>query len=983
MAPRLLLTGLLLVLFWLSPLSSIAQSASTTLTNGNRLAYLDESDPFYPGLQFPKLTTPQWIGEPGVDAVVILAIDDMRETAKYEAFIRPILERLKKIDGGAPFSIMCNKFPITNAIVETWLKEGVSLEVHTLTHPFPLLAKSNFVAAVNDYNGCIDMLNQIPGNKPVAYRMPYCDSLNTPSPRFYAEIFNSTNALGQFLSIDSSIMNITTSADPALPKDLVIQPDGKERFRKYIPFPSFVTTIENYPYPYVIGKLCWEFPAMVPSDWEAKNIHNTNNPVTLADWKIALDATVLKQGAFTYIFHPHGWMRPDQYVDFIDYAASKYGKRVKFLSFKEANERLNANLLAGQPLRSPKGEDNGVRLVDLNNDGYLDVIIGNDKVRRTRIWDPQGKKWKEDEFPWGLVEQNSAGHTADAGVRFGIVDRRVIMLRGTPPPKVIPASGPPPNVLLFEGDHFVRSLSQLRLDRGAKVDRGDLFVKVLENGTDVFTALDGRDRGVRLRDIDNDGQCELIVGNESQSGVFTWNSARKRWVQAAFGLPAETAIVDELGRDAGLRFLDVDGDGYLDVLFSDLHRYSLHLYRPKADPRLNWAQGWTDEVIAQSRRQGDLIPMIARGGEHPHNGAWFHSGTMWVQNEDTTAFADHVDRRSFKQLLTCNQSQSLSPEKSLAKIKVAPGFKVELVATEPLVLDPIAFDWSADGRMWVVEMGDYPSGTDGKGKPGGRVLVLEDTNGDGRYDKSTVFLDGVNFPNGLIPWRKGVIISAAPEIFYAEDTNGDGKADIHRTLFTGFVEGNQQHRANGYEYGLDNWLYGANGDSGGVVSGIDALMGKPPAFRTVVNLRGHDFRIRPDEGVVETVAGQTQFGRHRNDWGDWFGNNNPTWLWHYYLPEQYLTRNPNLAVRNTKRMLANYPDSTRAYPASVTMQRFNDPGQANHVTSGNSATPYRDELFGPEFANSVFISEPVHNLIHREVLEREGVSFTSSSERPE
>src|SRR5436305_1442633 len=84
------------------------------------------------------------------------------------------------------------------------------------------------------------------------------------------------------------------------------QKDGRERFRKYVPFPSFVTTIENYPYPYVMGKLCWQFPAMAPSDWEAQHIHGTNNPITVADWKAALDVTVIKQGTFTFIFHPHG-----------------------------------------------------------------------------------------------------------------------------------------------------------------------------------------------------------------------------------------------------------------------------------------------------------------------------------------------------------------------------------------------------------------------------------------------------------------------------------------------------------------------------------------------------------------------------------------------------------------------------------------------------------------------------------------------------
>ncbi|MDQ6630535.1 MAG: dehydrogenase, partial [Verrucomicrobiota bacterium] len=284
--------------------------------------------------------------------------------------------------------------------------------------------------------------------------------------------------------------------------------------------------------------------------------------------------------------------------------------------------------------------------------------------------------------------------------------------------------------------------------------------------------------------------------------------------------------------------------------------------------------------------------MIVRGGAHPNNGAWFRNNFLWVQNEDTAKMPDIVDRRSFKDLISLKADAAKSPQDSLAAIKVFPGFKVELVASEPLIEDPIAFDWSADGKLWVVEMRDYPLGLDGKGKPGGRIRFLEDTNGDGRYDKSTIFLDDIPFPNGIIPWRNGVIISAAPEIFYAEDSDGDGKADIRKTLFQGFGEGNQQHRLNGFDYGLDNWIYGANGDSGGEVTSM--LTGKK------VNINGRDFRFRPDDGAFESESGETQFGRHRDDWGNWFGNNNPAWLWHYLFPEHYLARNPHLPVKDTK-----------------------------------------------------------------------------------
>ena len=145
-------------------------------------------------------------------------------------------------------------------------------------------------------------------------------------------------------------------------------------------------------------------------------------------------------------------------------------------------------------------------------------------------------------------------------------------------------------------------------------------------------------------------------------------------------------------------------------------------------------------------------------------------------------------------------------------------------------------------------MGDYPLGVKDEPaagnakdsnpllKGGGQIRYLEDTDGDGRYDKATVFLDNLPFPTGVMPWRKGVLVTCAPDILYAEDTDGDGKADRRVVLYSGFKEGNQQHRVNGLTWGLDNWVYGANGDSGGVVKSVKTGQ--------EVNLRGRDFRLR-------------------------------------------------------------------------------------------------------------------------------------------
>jgi hypothetical protein len=258
-------------------LISCVLHASTHVSESpaNRLTYLSGGDPFHPHLDFPKLTTPQWVGDKGVEAVVTLGIDDMRGPEKYESFLRPILERLKKIDGRSPVSIMTNSFKPDHPQAQTWLKEGLSIEVHTLTHPCPLLQQGNFRRAAEVVHGGLDLLAGIPGNHPIAYRMPCCDSMNSLSPRFFAEIFNKTSSAGRYLQIDTSVFNITTSRDKSLPSKLVLDANGKERFAKYLPkektragmrtMGSYVGTIEDYPYPYVINDCAGNFPVLFPA----------------------------------------------------------------------------------------------------------------------------------------------------------------------------------------------------------------------------------------------------------------------------------------------------------------------------------------------------------------------------------------------------------------------------------------------------------------------------------------------------------------------------------------------------------------------------------------------------------------------------------------------------------------------------------------------------------------------------------------------
>lgn len=311
-----------------------------------------------------------------------------------------------------------------------------------------------------------------------------------------------------------------------------------------------------------------------------------------------------------------------------------------------------------------------------------------------------------------------------------------------------------------------------------------------------------------------------------------------------------------------------------------------------------------------------------------------------------------------------------SPEDALQSFQLPEGLKLELVAAEPLVMDPVAFDWGMDGSLWVVEMGDYPSGLDGQGKPGGKVKVLRDTDGDGKYDKATVFLDNLPFPTGVKVFHIGVLVTAAPHILFARDLNGDDVSDETKILYEGFGEGNQQHRVNGLRWGLDNWLYVGNGDSGGEI--------KSNKTGESVNVRRRDLRIRPETGELEAISGNTQFGISRDDYGNWFGGNNSNPMWHYVLDQRYLQRNPYVVFPDAKVMVSDQPGAAPVYPASRTLNRFNDFSRANRFTSACSPMIYRDSHLGKQYAGNTFVCEPVHNLVHREIVRKEGVTFKSS-----
>lgn len=308
----------------------------------------------------------------------------------------------------------------------------------------------------------------------------------------------------------------------------------------------------------------------------------------------------------------------------------------------------------------------------------------------------------------------------------------------------------------------------------------------------------------------------------------------------------------------------------------------------------------------------------------------------------------------------------LSPQQSAKTLRVGPKLAVDLVAAEPLVSDPVAIAFGPDGKLWVAEMLDYPSGRTGKFEPGGCVRFLEDTNADGTFDTATTFLDGIPFPTGVLPWRKGVLVCAAPDILYAEDADGDGKADKVTKLFSGFGTDNYQARVNSLCYGLDGWVYGSCGLFGGEIT--SHTTGKK------FKLGDRDFRIKPDTGEIEPATGRTQQGRVRNDWGDWFGCDNSNLAWHYPLADDQLRRNPFVAPPNPA---VGIVSDNLLFPAR-SPQLFKLTGPAGRPTAACGIGIYRDSAMGAEFTGSTFTCEPVNLIVTRRELKANGATFTAN-----
>lgn len=313
----------------------------------------------------------------------------------------------------------------------------------------------------------------------------------------------------------------------------------------------------------------------------------------------------------------------------------------------------------------------------------------------------------------------------------------------------------------------------------------------------------------------------------------------------------------------------------------------------------------------------------------------------------------------------------LTPSEERATFQLADdSLRVELVVSEPDIVSPVAIAWDANGALFVVEMLGYPLAP-----KSGKIKRLEDRNRDGRYEHITVFADQLDFPNGVMPYRDGILVTAAPDILYLRDTDNDGVADERTVLWTGFREGNQQLRVNGLFWGIDNWIYGANGRSGGSVRNAS------DANSLAVSVDQNDFRFHPFGGGFEAIVGMSQFGLGHDDWGNRFTTLNHRFARQVLLESHHIQRNPQL-IQHAIFDTTEPGDDRRVHYIGPYKPMFNQ-DQGGYFTSLSGLNIYRGNRLGDEYMGDAFAGESAQNVVIHRDMDADGVTFTARRANPD
>ncbi len=376
---------------------------------------------------------------------------------------------------------------------------------------------------------------------------------------------------------------------------------------------------------------------------------------------------------------------------------------------------------------------------------------------------------------------------------------------------------------------------------------------------------------------------------------------------------------------------------------------------------------------------------------------------LWMASMASTAIAfqdkDSADKDYSAEL---PKIAPKSPEESLNAMRLKAGFHAEIVAAEPLIRSRMAMDFDEIGRAFVVELPEYNQYASSKPHGKGSIRMLEDTNGDGRYDKATVYVSDLDYPTAVACWDGGILVGVAPDILFCKDTDGDGKADVRRKLFTGFGQDKAgEGMLNSFRWRIDNRFHIPCGLDGGDVVAVASVTNvkesesrSDSATLKPINVRGQHLLLEPRAMTIAATSGGGQHGMSLDDWSLHAfvcGNSEPVHLVMY--DGQYLARNPYLQAPAAAINIA--PDgkftklmrTSEIEPWRVLRTRLRKSGvipgsdeggtPSGFFTGATGITVYRGDAWPAEFRGQLFVGEVANNLVYRARLEPNGVGLTA------
>ena len=431
----------------------------------------------------------------------------------------------------------------------------------------------------------------------------------------------------------------------------------------------------------------------------------------------------------------------------------------------------------------------------------------------------------------------------------------------------------------------------------------------------------------------------------------------------------------------GVSNFDFDDEIYWDLHLMPEARILAASYAPdKRNSRAGRVLPSVYEIVPQmwTYEKDDYRAFVCIPGHNyksfdlPHFRAVLLRGIAWAGKRDVDSLCTPPELAS----LRYPGGGPTAPEKAAALIAVPPEFALNLVAAEPLIEKPISLDWDAAGRLWVAETPEYPAHTNKSVPPHDRISILSEPDGRGRFQKKQVFRDGLNLVTSLVFYRDGVIVSQAPDVYWLRDIDGDGrcdKPDEKITLYTGFGTGDTHAVISNLRWGMDGWIYATVGYSRGDIWSGDRKKHFGPISDGVI-------RFKADGSAIEQFC-----SKGSNTWGVdvapdgevFFSQANGNHINHVVVPEPVLARGKIGSATSFKTI----EDHKKSYPIRDYQQQAYV--QIDHVggfTAASGACIYNGGAWPKEWDYSYFVTEPTVNLVHRDLLKPQGVTYLATKD---